>query len=223
MIRSSTCDLNLISRKRITGSLACALVLAGLAGSYCWIPSVSVEKAAPITAQPQPPIPAQPIQPVDLAGLSPAQQRVVRFISAEWDLGLTYTASVVRAVYASAQRHGLDPILLLAIAAKESSFRHIGNPDGGRDPLRPFGIMQVAGKYHPDKFQDGVRVTDLAENLDIGAQVVREYLDKERGNERRALLRYSGTLNAEGGYFNSVSRLRNKLRRAVEAPESEIS
>lgn len=198
------------------GLLALALATGVGLSSPAWREGLLMHEAevAP------PPVPAAQALPAAEPELSLPQQRVAQFIAEEWDLESHYATTVVRAAYGAAQRYALDPFLLLAMAAKESAFRHIGNPGGGQDPLRPYGIMQVAGRFHPEKFEDGVvRPTGLAENVRLGAQVVREYLDREKGNVRRALLRYNGSLHKSGEYFQSVSRLRKKLLEAASDEE----
>lgn len=149
------------------------------------------------------------------------QQQMAAFIAKEWRLRLAYAETVVRAAFRAGDRYSLDPVLLLAMAARESSFRHVGNPDGGVDPELPFGIMQVAGQWHREKFAEGVvRPTTVTENIDLGARVIREYLNREQGDEMRALLRYNGALNApEAKYSGEVAALKQKLLRAVVADE----
>lgn len=145
-------------------------------------------------------------------------EAAVRYLSERWNLSWDYAHVVVRTVVRAAQTHKLDPLLLLAVAATESSFRHwVGNPGGGGDPEKPYGIMQVAGRWHAEKFPDGeVRVTTVEENIFIGAQVLSEYLAWENGDERRALLRYNGSLGVSDAYFLKVSRYRETFRRSFE-------
>ncbi|KWA84173.1 hypothetical protein WL29_22690 [Burkholderia ubonensis] len=157
--------------------------------------------------------------PVPQAAAALDQDTVTSYLSREWNLGRPYASQVASAVLASSKRHGVDPLLLMAVAATESSFKHwVGNPDGGNDPMKPFGIMQVAGRYHTDKFPGGeVKATSVKENVDIGARVLKEYLASERGNERRALLRYNGSLHVSDKYFHTVSRFKQRLLRGLLA------
>jgi len=147
------------------------------------------------------------------------EDTIAAYLEREWNLGQQYASQVASAVKSSSQRHGLDPLLLMAVAATESSFKHwVGNPGGGADPMKPFGIMQVAGRFHPDKFPGGaVKSTSVIENVDLGAQVLREYLNTERGNEKRALLRYNGTLHVSDKYFQKVSQFKKRLLRGLLA------
>ena len=149
---------------------------------------------------------------------------VASYLSREWNLGKQYATQVASAVLSAARRHGVDPLLLMAVAATESSFNHsVGNPGGGNDPMKPFGIMQVAGRYHQEKFPAGsVTRTNVGQNIDIGAQVIKEYLDKERGNERRALLRYNGSLHVSDNYFNKVNKFKKRLLSGLKEEKARI-
>ncbi|MCB4359603.1 transglycosylase SLT domain-containing protein [Quatrionicoccus australiensis] len=132
--------------------------------------------------------------------------RVTGYLVAVWQLPTKYATDVATAAFAAAEKHDVDPALVLAVAAKESAFRHdVGNPGGGSNPRKPFGVMQVAGKWHADKFPDGqVRITTLAENFDVGAAVLASYLDATDGDVHRALKKYNGT--TKNTYSTAVLR-----------------
>lgn len=156
---------------------------------------------------------AVPVVTTEAPDANPKQRAITAYLAREWNLEHSYAAEVAAAVLSSANKHHLDPSLLLAVAATESSLQHtVGNPGGGTDPRKPYGIMQVAGQYHVEKFPGGVvKRTTVDENVDIGAQVLKEYLALEDGNERRALLRYNGSLNVSDKYFSKVNSLKQKF------------
>lgn len=140
---------------------------------------------------------------------------VATYLSDKWRLGWHEALLVSHSMLNVASKYDLDPLLLMAVAATESSFQHsVGNPGGGNDPLRPYGIMQVAGRWHPDKFEGGiVRRTTVHQNVELGAQVLVEYLEREQGDLRRALLRYNGSLNTGNQrYADKVERYRKEFR-----------
>lgn len=168
--------------------------------------------SAPVITATTPVAPVfQPIQ-VPAVPTVPTQDAVSEYLRKEWKLASGYANKVSEAIYQAAERYNVDPLLLMAIAAAESSFNHIGNPNGKADPREPFGIMQIAGKYHAEKFPGGkVKATSVSENIFLGARILREYLDIEEGNERRALLRYNGTLNVSDRYYQRIRRMRNFL------------
>lgn len=155
---------------------------------------------------------------------SSAEVTLASYISARWDITIQAAERIVHLSQRAATTTQVDPLLVLAIVARESAFRYVGNagdlnPRTARSQIDPgvaHGLMQVAGRYHPEKMPTDasgkMRLTTDAENLHIGAQILREYLDRERGNLTRALQRYNGNL-VPGDYRFSewVLRVRDQL------------
>lgn len=134
----------------------------------------------------------------------------------------------------------LDWHLVLAVIAKESAFKFVGNPGDlrmtrsrvrasiaangaveGVDPLRPHGLMQVDGRWHPEKMPEGpdgqIRVTSDRENIRAGVAVLAESLKAERGDISRALQRYNGNLKDESRrYANKVLQWRQEIQMAAD-------
>lgn len=152
------------------------------------------------------------------------------YISRRWFVAEDTARRVIRLAHEAAQAHKLDPLLVLSVVARESSFQHNGNAgtlvsDARVDDVDPrvaHGLMQVAGRHHPEKMpvdKNGrMRATTDAENLFIGAEILKEYLDRERGDLRRALQRYNGNLKDQQARFATyVLRVREKLGQVAEA------
>lgn len=125
-----------------------------------------------------------------------AWDQVFDHLKHAWRVPDTLAIEILSSVERAQKQFDLSPALILAVMATESSFKHVGNPDGKFNPHKPFGLMQVYGKWHPEKFPEGrPRVTRPKENIMIGAQVLKEYIDREEGNLVRALHRYNGSLD----------------------------
>lgn len=155
-------------------------------------------------------------------------EMLVEYISTRWSVPVRRAAEFVFTASRVATRESVDPLLVLAIIANESSFKHMGNIgdrsvgiDPSRvNPMRSHGPMQVAGMWHPDAMpvdSDGrIRVTTTVENIIIGTQILGDHMRREGGNVRRALLRYNGTLNdASAKYANRVLRFRTDMQKAL--------
>jgi len=219
LARTATLSTRLTSL--LYGALMSAVALASVPGlHYTTKGNYEAEPTAEARPVPQPQ-PQPRVAPRQAGGIS--QPVLASYLAREWSLGRGYATQVASAMLSSSKRHGVDPFLLMAVAAAESSFQHsVGNPDGGFDPMKPFGIMQVAGQFHPDKFPGGqVKPTSVVENVDIGARVLKEYLVSERGNERRALLRYNGSLHVSDKYFQKVNRFKQRLLRGLRGTPSD--
>lgn len=162
------------------------------------------------------------------ADAAPESDVLAEYISTRWKLSSSRAAEFVMTATAVAAKESVDPLLVLAVIANESSFNHMGNI-GDRsveihpskvNPMRSHGPMQVAGMWHPDAMpvdsHGRIRVTTTAENIAIGTRLLAEYTRREGGNIKRALLRYNGTLNdASGRYANRVLKFRTDLQRAM--------
>lgn len=151
-------------------------------------------------------------------------------ISEDWRIPLDQAAHLVRKAFKAASEHSLDPLLVLAVIAQESSFRNFGNAHAWlRDkngqqrvnPMAAHGPMQVAGRWHPEKMprdsNGNVRITSLEENVRVGAWILKEYLQRDRGDLAAALQRYNGNrADPERRYANGVLTKLERLEQAVQ-------
>lgn len=182
----------------------------------------------------------QPAQPLALAAASAQLQRpqleataLPGYIAKRWGIDVIDARDLVRLARQAAESNALDPLLVLAVIARESSFQHNGNAgtlradvaDAAIDPRFAHGLMQVAGRHHDDKMPKDaagrMRVTTAEENVHIGSRILREYLERDGGNVSRALQRYNGNLADPDRRFASyVLRVRDHLERVAKVPLS---
>ena len=104
----------------------------------------------------------------------------------------------------SGARVGLDPTLILAIMAVESSF----NPFAQSSPWARKGLMQVMTRVHDDKYEafgGNHAAFDPVTNLRVGVQVLKECIARA-GSVDAGLRYYVGAANAtdDGGYAGKV-------------------
>ena len=164
-----------------------------------------------------------------LAAEKATRHALASYIGMRWGVDVVHAAGVVSAAAIAARDQSVDLFLILAIIAKESAFVNPGTGGtaaGGSglrkvNPLLPHGLMQVAGRWHPDKMpvdsRGRIRVTTPEENILVGTRVLGEALERERGNEARALQRYNGSVrDGNGRYSASVLRMRDEIRRAIQ-------
>lgn len=179
----------------------------------------------PVGAELESKFPRQTASPAPAA--PPAQVKVVAalpaYIASKWRLEEARAKRLVEFSTAAAKSVAVDPLLVLAVIAQESAFRYVGNPGDlsikpeAVDPLRPHGLMQVSGKWHPEKMpldkEGNIRVTTSRENIDAGVRVLSEYMARERGDLVRALQRYNGNLaDTDARYAQSVLRMRDEFQ-----------
>jgi soluble lytic murein transglycosylase-like protein len=106
---------------------------------------------------------------------------------------------LVQEAWQIGQRAGLDPTLILAIMAVESSF----NPFA-QSPVGAQGLMQVMTRVHDDKYEafGGTHAAfDPVSNLRVGVQVLKECIARA-GSLQDGLRYYVGAAcsGSDGGY-----------------------
>lgn len=123
-------------------------------------------------------------------------------------------AEIVEQAFISGKNHDVDPLLILAVIATESSF----DPKAGSS-VGAKGLMQVHAKVHAKRFKEfgGLKaVHEVEAGIEVGTQILKEYLNKT-GSLKGALKYYVGAAkhSHDGGYSRKVLSMRNHLRLAA--------
>ncbi|GIX23452.1 MAG: hypothetical protein KatS3mg122_0683 [Caldimonas sp.] len=147
--------------------------------------------------------------------LGKEQAAIVQWISRRYRVAPEPVARLVQEAWDVGQRTGLDPTLLLAVIAVESSF----NPFA-QSPVGAQGLMQVMTRVHDDKYEafGGTHAAfDPVSNLRVGAQILHEYIQRA-GSLEGGLKWYVGAANLpdDGGYAAKVLAERNHLRQVAQ-------
>ena len=120
---------------------------------------------------------------------------------------------IVAAAIRSGETHQVEPELILAIIAVESTFKERAVSRVGAR-----GLMQVMPGSHSGKIREiGGRhaLFDPAKNIHTGSRILADYLDDHSGNLRRALLSYNGSLGMRSSFPEKVLRIYRDLRRVT--------
>ena len=97
-----------------------------------------------------------------------------------------------RLVHREARIAGEKPDLVIAVIHSESLFDRYALSSVGAQ-----GVMQVMPFWKAELGRPDDNLIDLATNLRYGCTILKYYLDKEKGNLRRALARYNGSLGSQ--------------------------
>ncbi len=117
-------------------------------------------------------------------------------------------------VHYEATRAGLDPHLVLGLIQVESNFRKYALSSAGAR-----GFMQVMPFWPRLIGSPDHNLFHLRTSLRYGCTILRHYLDIERGDMTRALLRYNGSLVKGSDYADKV--IRNwRTRWSMDSPAS---
>ena len=107
---------------------------------------------------------------------------------------------VLDAVLRESRKQQLPVAIVLSVMHIESTFRPYAV-----SRVNAQGLMQVM-PFWLEVFEepDDVRLFDIDHNVRIGCRILRKFLDREKGNWYRALLRYNGSLGSNGRYYRKV-------------------
>ena len=122
--------------------------------------------------------------------LNRQQAAVAHWLARRYRVAPEPISRLVQEAWHVGQRAGLDPTLILAIMAIESSFNPFAQSSVGAQ-----GLMQVMTKVHDDKYEafGGILAAfDPVTNLRVGVQVLKECIARRRFGSRSALLRGRG-------------------------------
>lgn len=118
---------------------------------------------------------------------------------------------IVSSVFRYSDEHNVAPELVFGIIDNESSFR-----TNAKSSVGARGLMQVYPIWHQDKIRLDGGSNELLWNpefnIKIGTQILREYLNRSRGNVREALARYNGSFGANNGYPEKVLRTKEQYK-----------
>ncbi|MEY2684797.1 MAG: hypothetical protein RJA09_1941 [Pseudomonadota bacterium] len=150
----------------------------------------------------------------DPLSLPREQAHVADWLSRKYRVASEPVSALVAEAYQTGKRAGIDPTVVLAVVAVESSF----NPFAA-SPVGAQGLMQVMTRVHTDKFAGfggTLAAFDPLTNLRVGIQVLQETL-KRAGNLEGALKLYAGVVNTDGnGYVAKVMSEHDRLKRVAK-------
>ncbi len=147
--------------------------------------------------------------------LNRQQAAVAHWLARRYKVAPEPVSALVQEAWAMGQRAGLDPTLILAIIAIESSF----NPFA-QSPVGAQGLMQVMTRVHDDKYTafGGTHAAfDPISNLRVGVQVLKECIARA-GSLQDGLRHYVGSAlhEGDGGYAARVLLEQNHLRAVAD-------
>ncbi|HRO59195.1 MAG TPA: lytic transglycosylase domain-containing protein [Burkholderiaceae bacterium] len=148
--------------------------------------------------------------------LTDEQLNIARFVAERYRVSYDHMQHFVAHAYDAAREFRLDPHLVLAVVAIESSF----NPKA-RSKKGAQGLMQVLTRVHTEKFAPfggPSAAFDPVANLRVGSRILKEYLVRE-GSVEGALKSYVGAalLKHDFGYGKKVMTERKRIAAAAEA------
>jgi hypothetical protein len=139
----------------------------------------------------------------DPKALDRQQQLVAQWIARRYRVAPEPISRLVQEAWLVGRKAGIEPTLILAIMAVESSF----NPFA-QSPVGAQGLMQVMTRVHDDKYEPfggTLAAFDPVTNLRVGVQVLKDCI-RRAGSIEAGLRHYVGAANLpdDGGYAAKV-------------------
>lgn len=154
---------------------------------------------------------------VNPAELPKQQAAVAYWLSKKYRVAPEPMAALVHAAYEQGKQHRLDPTLILAVAAIESSFNPFAQSAVGAQ-----GLMQVMTRVHTEKYESlggNFAAFDPVSNMRVGATILKEYI-RRAGSVEGGLKWYVGAANmaSDGGYAAKVLAEYHRIRQVAGTP-----
>jgi soluble lytic murein transglycosylase-like protein len=153
--------------------------------------------------------------------LSSEERAVARYIARSYRVAYDSVARFVHHAYKAAKEFRLNPHLILAVMAVESSFDPYAESAAGAQ-----GLMQVLTRVHTSKYAPygGIDAAwDPVANIRVGARILSEYLDRH-GDVAGALKAYVGAalLRSDGGYGSKVLKRQAEFDAVLRPPAPPV-
>lgn len=162
----------------------------------------------------EPPVPDGEARPVASTLAVPEQRYIVQYLSRRYRVADEAVSRLVAEAYRAGEHNGVDPLLILAVMAIESSMNPFAESSVGAQ-----GLMQVMTRVHTDKFQshggDHAALDPIA-NIHVGSMILKDLI-RRGGSVERGLQLYvgAGNLPDDGGYAARVLGERSRIQLAA--------
>ena len=155
------------------------------------------------------------------------QAAIAHWLANKYRVAPEPISRLVQEAWSVGQKAQLEPTLILAIMAIESSF----NPFA-QSPVGAQGLMQVLTSVHNDKYKafgGNLAAFDPVTNLRVGVQVLKESIQRA-GSLDEGLKYYVGAANMpdDGGYAQRVLAMHEQMkavaagRKPIEKPARDL-
>jgi soluble lytic murein transglycosylase-like protein len=151
----------------------------------------------------------------------PRQRTLASYLARKYRVAADATERLVGDAFAVARDTGIDPLLILAVMAVESSMNPIAESDYGAK-----GLMQVVPRFHPEKLAShggAEALLDPRVNIRVGAQILNEYIRRTGGLEGGLQLYAGAQDDAERAYSRKVFAEMQRLKDASARSQRSVT
>ncbi|MCK9984982.1 MAG: hypothetical protein AzoDbin1_01454 [Azoarcus sp.] len=181
--------------------------------------AVAVSDTAQAPAAQAPVATPRPKAVASAAGLSTEMRGVRDFVAQRYKISTRTLEPLLTAAELSGRKLGIDPLLIVAVMAIESSFNPFAESNMGAQ-----GLMQVIPRFHLDKIGRNAgedALFDPTLNIRVGTMVLVEGMQRF-GTLQSALQYYGGALSdPNASYANKVLAMKKRLLAAATRAKTE--
>lgn len=138
---------------------------------------------------------------------------ISHYLAKRYRVSADVTLDFVHMAFATGHRMGLDPLLILAVMAVESSLNPIAESVAGAK-----GLMQVIPRYHPEKFElygGDKAVFEPRANIAVGSQILSEYIQRAGDISLGLRIYGGGPVEGDNPYPAKVLGEKRRLQHVV--------
>lgn len=160
-----------------------------------------------------------PAAEVSSTVLAPEQLNVATYLAKRYRVADDAVRTIVAHAFEVGREKRLDPLLILAVTAIESSLNPLA-----QSPVGAQGLMQVMTRVHTEKFDahggESAALDPMA-NIEVGSTILSDLISRG-GSVERGLQLYvgAGNLPDDGGYGAKVLAERSRLQLAAQGKVS---
>ncbi|MEG1833071.1 MAG: lytic transglycosylase domain-containing protein [Burkholderiaceae bacterium] len=153
--------------------------------------------------------------PATKVATDPQQSNLVSYLARRYRVADDAVRQIVAQAFTVGREKQVDPLLILAVTAIESSLNPLA-----QSPVGAQGLMQVMTRVHTEKFDahgGEAAALDPMANIEVGSRILSDLIARG-GSVERGLQLYvgAGNLPDDGGYGARVLAERSRLQMAAQ-------
>lgn len=133
---------------------------------------------------------------------------VASYITSHYNIDTDKASKIALSITSKCKEKNIPTSIIIGIVEVESKFKHKASSGRGDE-----GLMQIRYSVWKKKYRISSRkaLHDINRNIDVGTDIFRYYLKRNKGNVREALYNYSGGLKVR-----KSSYVKKVLKKAVK-------
>ncbi len=145
-------------------------------------------------------------------------QSFAKYISKKYNVPSQTTEEIVYSTYIESHKEEISPLLILSLIGIESTY----NPKA-KSYVGATGLTQVMPNIHRTKVKElGVDLNSIQGNIKVGIAILREYIDKDKGNIKKALQRYNGSYYDKSLKYSGLVFEKMEVFQAIQEKNKKI-